>query len=123
MKPAIFSIEHWYDKTFDGRKKIFRGISRDDFKAAVKKHYEHRATAIACRSEYERRREIIRFFATIPYKYEGDGMDDYNMFQRPASNGRGYVAICPGESANNFYTDEPLVVAYLMKKYNKHGKI
>lgn len=73
MKPAIFSIEHWYNKTFDGRKKIFRGISRDDFKAAVKKHYEHRATAITCRSEYERRREIIRFFATIPYKYEGDG--------------------------------------------------
>ena len=50
-------------------------------------------------------------------------MDDYNMFQRPASNGRGYVAICPGESANNFCTDEPLVVAYLTKKYNKHGKI
>lgn len=87
MKPAIFSIEHWYDKTFDGRKKIFRGISRDDFKAAVKKHYEHRATAITCRSEYERRREIIRFFDTIPYKYEGDGLDDYNMFQRLRTTG------------------------------------
>ena len=81
MKPIIFSIEHWYDKTFDGRKKIFRGISRDDFKAAVKKHYVHRATAIACRSEYERRREIIRFFATIPYKYEGDGMECSNALQ------------------------------------------
>lgn len=31
-------------------------------------------------------------------------MDDYNHYQRPCSNGIGYVSICPGEPGNNFYS-------------------
>lgn len=73
------------------------------------------------RNEYKTRREYIAYFATIPYEYQGDGMDDFNLYQRPASNGIGYVAICPGESGNNFYTDDPILVSYLTKKFNKHN--
>lgn len=120
MKVAIFAIEHWFDKKFDGRKKIFRGISRDAFNKAVKKHRERRWRSMSLIPEYERRRKIIKFFASIPYEYQGDGLDDYNMYQRPANNGVGYVAICPGERTNNLYTDDPLAVTYLTKKYKKY---
>lgn len=119
MKVAIFAIEHWFDKKFDGRKKIFRGISRDAFNKAVQKHWERAFNKKEC-DEYRLRRKDIKYFAGIPYEYQGDGLDDFNMYQRPASNGVGYVAICPGESGNNYYVDDPLTVAYLTKKYKKH---
>jgi hypothetical protein len=64
--------------------------------------------------------EDLEYFAGIPYEYEGDGLDDYNKFQRPTSNRVGYVAICPGESGNNYYVDDPVLVAILKRKYDAY---
>lgn len=118
MKANIFKIEHWYGRRYDGRRKEFKGITREDFKKAVQRHYA-RAFDKKVTDIYAERRRIIAYFANIPYNYEGDGLDDFNLYQRPASNGRGYVAICPGESGNNFYTEDPLTVAFLKRKYEK----
>lgn len=61
----------------------------------------------------------LKFFKEVPYSYSGDGLDDFNRFQRPASNGVGWVAICPGERGNNYYIDDPVTVAILRRKYNE----
>lgn len=122
----IFKLTHWYDRRFDGRRKEFRGITREAFERAKRRHYGRlfdRATQGArgrdIIGECRHRREVLDFFASIPYSYQGDGLDDFNKFQRPASNGVGYVAICPGESGNNYYTDDALTVRYLKAKYLK----
>lgn len=119
MRAKVFDLPNWHHFRFDGRRKIFQGINREEFEEATRKR-ANRAFNRVKADEYRRRREVIRYFAEIPYKYEGDGMDDFNKFQRPASNGRGYVAICPGESGNNYYVSDPLTVAYLKKKYYKN---
>lgn len=120
----LFKVENWFDLRFDGRKKLFSGISRQEFNELVKKHYKREGAKWLSKgrdflAQCQERRKAIKFFATIPYTYEGDGLDDYNMHQRPSSNGVGYVAICPGESGNNYYVDDPLLVNYLTAKYNK----
>lgn len=123
MKAAIFNIERWYDKRYDGRKKIFRGITKEEFNIAVNTHNERNLFYNRWpQTEWAKRREIIQYFSKIPYIYEGDGLDDYNHYQRPCSNGIGYVSICPGERGNNYYVDDPLVVSYLKKKYDKYMK-
>lgn len=122
MKANIFKVEHWYDRRYDGRRKEFKGITREEFKKAVRRHYDHAFRKLKGADKYAERRRIIAYFANIPYQYEGDGLDDFNLYQRPASNGHGYVAVCPGESGNNYYVDDPLTVAYLKKKYERQAK-
>ena len=41
MKANIFKIGHWYDRRYDGRRKEFKGITREEFKKAVQRHYAH----------------------------------------------------------------------------------
>lgn len=116
---TIYNNPTWFVKSFDGRRKEFRGISREQFETAKRKHMER--TEEKHREYPTRVQEVsrtLRYFNTIPYEYEGDGLDDYNSFQRPASNGEGYVAICPGESGNNVYVDDPIAVKILTRKYN-----
>ena len=48
---------------------------------------------------------------------EGDGFDDFNKYQRPARDGVGYIATCPGESLNDVYIDDVFVVKALKRKY------
>lgn len=125
---SIFKEKFWYDRRYDGRRKEFRGISREFFEAAKKAHWDRAWAKVYLHKRGEDlikncaiRRELIAYFATIPYEYQGDGLDDFNLFQRPSSNGRGYVAICPGEPRNNYYTEDPILVGYLKKKYNKYN--
>ena len=73
-------------------------------------------------SEWSTRREILSYFSTIPYRIAENEPNDYDKYQRPSRNGIGYVAICPGERGNNFYTDDTITVAYLKKKYEKFLK-
>lgn len=140
---SLFKDKSWAFRHFDGRRREFRGITRNEFEAACKKHWERAGRSVPnSQFIYEYRRREIAYFATVPYEYQGDGMDDYNKYQRPESNcegyvaicpgerannhqrpassGAGYVAICPGERANNHYVDDQILVAYLTKKYNKH---
>lgn len=116
----IYKQKDWFWRKYDGRRKEFKNIDRNAFNAAKERHISRMPNGYV-RNEYKTRREYIAYFATIPYEYQGDGMDDFNLYQRPASNGIGYVAICPGESGNNFYTDDPILVSYLTKKFNKHN--
>lgn len=118
---SLFADKSWAFRHFDGRRKEFRGITRQEFDAMCKKHWERAGRSVpTSQYQYEARRREIAYFATVPYEYKGDGMDDYNKYQRPASNGVGYAAICPGERANNHYVDDPILVAYLTKKLKKH---
>lgn len=117
----LFTQSNWWWMKYDGRKKMFRGISREDFTAAKEAHIARALrSAYEPENEYAERRSLIRAFASIPYAYKGDGMDDYSLTQRPSSNGIGYCAVCPGERGNNIYTDDPIAVAYLTKKYSKY---
>ena len=59
------------------------------------------------------------FFSEIPFEYQGDGLDDFEKYQQPSSNGVGYVAICPGERGNNYYVDDPVTVAILRRRYDE----
>lgn len=116
----MFENSDWFNLRFDGRKKIFKGILKDQFEVMRTKHYNRMITGYIPRDKYKSRRELIERFKNIPYIYDGDGYDDYSKYQRPASNGVGYVAICPGERANNIYVDDPITVSYLKKKFKKH---
>lgn len=120
MYAQIFNSQDWYFAKYDGRKREFRGISKSSFRVAVEKHTNRafRQFGTIIRTKTQDFKEAMAYFATIPYVYSGDGCDDYNHYQRPASNGVGYVDICPGEPMNNYYVDEPHLVAALTRKYN-----
>lgn len=118
MGKDLYRTGCWWHLNYDGRKRLFKGISKADFEKAKIKHFERSSNKFVP-DIYAARREDINFFSSIPYTYSGDGMDDYSMYQRPSSNGIGYVAICKGERGNNYYTEDKILVAYLTKKYNK----
>ena len=122
----IFGFEDWMWFNYDGRMKVFRGITRDEFYLArmVNLGRRFRRNGLQCairRTMFKTQvvKHILEYFSTVPYKYEGDGLDDYNKYQRPCSNGIGYVAICPGDRGNNVYIDEPTAVKILTRKYNE----
>lgn len=121
---TLFAISNWYSKKYDGRKAIFKGISREQFAEMCQKHYSRLHVQWTLSNPKPTRTqefcETMRIFASIPYEYKGDGMDDFSKYQRPASNGKGYVAICAGERGNNIYVDEPHAVAALKRKYDNY---
>ncbi|MGN1221258.1 MAG: hypothetical protein ACI4TU_09990 [Candidatus Cryptobacteroides sp.] len=121
---AIFNSENWFLSNYDGRRKEFRGISSQEFNKAKSRHNSRHAFSskehdFVAKAAW--RREVIAFFASIPFEFEGDGFDDYSRFQRPSSNGVGYVSVCPGERGNNYYVDDPILVKYLTTKFHKHN--
>ena len=119
----LFKFKDWYFLRFDGRKKVFRGIDKTAFFLMKEKHFsravgKHSSCDFIARCK--ERRADIEYFSKIPYTYAGDGLDDFNRYQRPCSNGVGYVAICPGEKGNNYYVNDPITVRYLRGKYEKY---
>ena len=101
----------------------FLNCSKQEFERMYEKHwkrYIEKQSMSARKTRVEYFKETIELFKTVPYEYTGDGYDDFNRYQRPCSNGIGYVAICPGESGNNWYEDDPFVVRCLTRKYNEH---
>ena len=122
-KTNIFSEypETWMRLRYDGRRKAYYlNMSKEEFAAAQEKNEARRRNKYTTPTRIERILSDLNFFSNIPYEYQGDGLDDFNKYQRPASNGIGWVAICPGERGNNYYVDEPVTVAILKKRYNKH---
>lgn len=117
----VYGSKDWFFASYDGRKKAFRGISRQDFNKARDLHVLrscNRPHTLPSRVENFKR--AMAWFATIPYACQGDGLDDFSKYQRPARDGKGYVAICPGEPANNVYVDDPFIVRALTRKYHEH---
>ena len=122
-KTNIFSEhpETWMRLKYDGRRKAYYlNMSKEEFAAAQEKNEARRRSKYTTPTRIERILSDLAYFSEIPYEYQGDGLDDFNKYQRPASNGIGWVAICPGERGNNYYVDEPVTVAILKKRYNKH---
>ena len=122
-KTNIFSEypETWMRLRYDGRRKAYYlNMSKEEFAAAQEKNEARRRSKYTMPTRIERILSDLNFFSNIPYEYKGDGLDDFNKYQRPASNGIGWVAICPGERGNNYYVDDPVTVAILKKRYNKH---
>ena len=122
-KTNIFSEhpETWMRLKYDGRRKAYYlNMSKEEFAAAQEKNEARRRNKYTTPTRIERILSDLNFFSNIPYEYQGDGLDDFNKYQRPASNGIGWVAICPGERGNNYYVDDPVTVAILKKRYNKH---
>ena len=122
-KTNIFSEhpETWMRLKYDGRRKAYYlNMSKEEFAAAQEKNEARRRNKYTTPTRIERILSDLAYFSEIPYEYQGDGLDDFNKYQRPASNGIGWVAICPGERGNNYYVDEPVTVAILKKRYNKH---
>ena len=120
-KTNIFSEhpETWMRLKYDGRRKAYYlNMSKEDFAAAQEKNEARRRSKYTKPTRMEKILSDLEFFANIPYEYEGDGLDDFNKYQRPASNGIGWVAICPGERGNKYYVDDPVTVAILKKRYN-----
>lgn len=102
---------------------FFRGITREQWNEARDKRISRMASRLGSDRQSNRLdsyKQMRDFFATVPYEYQGDGLDDYNKFQRPSSDGKGYVAVCPGEPDNNVYVDEPHLVRMLTRKYNEY---
>ena len=121
----LFKKNDWMFLRFDGRKKIFSGMEKEVFEEMKERHFSRFKKKYWARKydfifQCAKRREDIRYFAGIPYEYMGDGLDDFNHYQRPCSNGVGYASICPGEPRNNYYVDDPLTVHYLRSKYEKN---
>ena len=120
-KTNIFSEhpETWMRLKYDGRRKAYYlNMSKEEFAAAQEKNEARRRSKYTMPTRMERILSDLNFFSNIPYEYQGDGLDDFNKYQRPASNGIGWVAICPGERGNNYYVDDPVTVAILKKRYN-----
>ena len=120
-KTNIFSEhpETWMRLRYDGRRKAYYlNMSKEEFAAAQEKNEARRRNKYTTPTRIERILSDLAYFSEIPYEYRGDGLDDFNKYQRPASNGIGWVAICPGERGNNYYVDDPVTVAILKKRYN-----
>lgn len=111
---------------YDARKKEFRQISRHEFDLAKAKHFARAVNNMASRDDIGKAvrdfKATMNRFKSIPYVYKGDGLDDFNTYQRPSRSGTGYVAICIGESCNNIYVEEPFAVKALKRKYEQWRK-
>lgn len=119
----IFKNDSWYFCRYDGRrKKFFLNKSKEEFESDKDKHFE-RVKASWSRNKQTRLEKVkndLKIFSKIPYSYQGDGLSDWERYQRPSSNGIGWVAICPGERGNNYYVDDPITVAILKRKYQNY---
>lgn len=121
----LFKISNWELLHYDRRKKLFRGISKEEFRKMQTKRLERFQDRFFCRQtdfieRCIRRREDIAYFKTIPYEYKGDGLDNYSHYQCPGSDEISWFSICPGDPRYNYYIYDPLTVAYLKSKYEKH---
>lgn len=131
-----FFINRKYDwerlPSYDGRKKMFKGIDRDDYRQFYGDFYRKQSQRADNRytdnwekkTRFAQTKEILDYFAQIPYEDEftGDGMSDWEKYQCPTSFGN-YAAICPGERGNNVVIrkeDHPEAVAILIKRYKEH---
>ena len=122
----IYTEKPWWPSChYDGRrKKYFLNKSMEEFESDKQKHFQRQQmrwiTDNLEKSRFRKVKSDLAYFSEIPYEYQGDGLDDFSKYQRPASNGVGWVAICPGERGNNYYVEDPITVAILKKRYNKH---
>ena len=108
----------------------FTIILPENFTSAHYSRWKKRnASAIAkAKQNLKDKLEFVRFVTEVQKctydvtatssRYNDTGID-YRAFHRPSSNGIGWVIIAPDEPANNWYTENPLVLSYLKLIFNK----
>ena len=122
----IYTEKPWWPSChYDGRrKKYFLNKSMEEFELDKQKHFQRQQmrwiTDNLEKSRFRKVKSDLIYFEQIPYVYKGDGFSDYQRYQRPSSNGIGWVAICPGEPGNNYYVDDEITVLILKRKYNRY---
>lgn len=123
----LTSMKSIFMLKWDGRKKIFKtlkkaGVNKSSYNEIIKKRYKRYIRKMRAYDSINNRvaeyKRTVEYFSNIPYKYDGDGIDDFSKYQRPSE--KGYVAICPGEAINNVFIDEPFAVKHLTRLYKKN---
>lgn len=72
---------------------------------------------------HERRCSILCAIRACNIQYFADAGNsrfdsrDFWTYIRKSSNGKGWVIIAPGEPANNYYIDDPVLFKFFNKKY------
>lgn len=64
-----------------------------------------------------------KYYKDIKEDDDFDFTEDYCILHRPTSNGKGWVMIAPGERANNHYTEDPVLVKFLYKKFKVNEQV
>lgn len=129
-KTFIFSSKA--DKRFSYIRKFLElGFSEGDLKKMREKRLSRQRNNFILKEEnlHQKRLSYLRYINTCKYYKdikEDDDFDfteDYCILHRPTSNGKGWVMIAPGERANNHYTEDPVLVKFLYKKFKVNEQV
>lgn len=129
-KTFIFSSKA--DKRFSYIRKFLElGFSEGDLKEMREKRLSRQRNNFILKEEnlHQKRLSYLRYINTCKYYKdikEDDDFDfteDYCILHRPTSNGKGWVMIAPGERANNHYTEDPVLVKFLYKKFKVNEQV
>jgi len=114
----IYKLENWDCIKYNKKRRAFKNISKSEFEAAKEKHRKRECSKIVVKrsNKLEAFKYTISLFEDIPYVLTG------NYYQRPSSNGKGYVAVLIGASSRNIYTEDPFVVKALKRRYAEWRK-
>ena len=100
MNATIFSTNNWWWQRYDARKKIFRGIDREEFSKAKEMHIQRMTVRYERETNVQRYLSYIAYFASAMNSHY-DEYADWTCLVRPNRDGRGVVAIAPSERYNN----------------------
>ena len=115
----IYKLDFWHIIDYNKKRRAFKNISKSEFETAKEKRRKRDCSKVwfERRSPVEEFKYMMSFFENIPYVCTGEC-----YYQRPSSNGKGYVAVFVGDSSKNVYTDEPFVVKALKRRYAEWRK-
>ena len=128
-KTFIFSSKA--DKRFSYIRKFLElGFSEGDLKEMREKRLSRQRNNFILREEnlHQKRLSYLRYINTCKFykdikEDDFDFTEDYCILHRPTSNGKGWVMIAPGERANNHYTEDPVLVKFLYKKFKVNEQV
>ena len=100
MNATIFSTNDWWYQRYDARKKIFKGIDREEFAKAKETHIQRMIGCCERETSVQRYLSYIAYFASAMNSHY-DEYADWTCIVRPNRDERGVVAIAPSERGNN----------------------
>lgn len=129
---SVLRSYRYYDKLkIDGRQSCVKaalsfGFSKNDLSKMRSIRFSRMDQKIAANNAaamtMQRRIDFLKIVNECKFdleakssRYNCTGID-WKAFHRPSSSG-GWVLIAPDEPANNWHTDDPILVKYLTKKF------
>jgi len=115
----IYKLYIWPHIDYNKKKRAFKNISKSEFETAKEKRRKRDCSKVwyVRKSPVEEFKYMMSLFKDIPYVWTGE-----RYYQRPHSNGKGYVAVFVGDSSKNVYTDNPFIVKALKRRYTEWRK-